>query len=167
MNNRTHEAAEARVTASAASLPPIYQLGDLPLHITSRIRIDPETGCWKFQSRDNGSGYRQIMRNGRYEVVHRVVYELLVGPIPEGLVLDHVKDRGCRYRNCCWPAHLEPITQRENILRAIGRDPDVCGYGHELTPENTYIVPSTGQHMCRACGRRREREYRQRKRAAK
>jgi hypothetical protein len=48
-------------------------------------------------------------------LVHRDVYEQLVGPIPEGLVLDHL----CRNRSCCNPAHLEPVTTAENVRRGL------------------------------------------------
>ncbi|TDD77726.1 HNH endonuclease [Actinomadura rubrisoli] len=85
-------------------------------------------------------------------VVHRFVYESLVGPIPEGLVLDHL----CRVRACCNPAHLEPVTDRVNILRgasitAANARKTHCDHGHEFTSQNTYR--HRGRRLCRACNR--------------
>ncbi|MFK5284023.1 HNH endonuclease signature motif containing protein, partial [Lacticaseibacillus paracasei] len=53
---------------------------------------------------------------GKSQKAHRFMYERLVGPIPAGMQLDHL----CRVRPCCNPAHLEPVTQRENIARGRG-----------------------------------------------
>ena len=50
-------------------------------------------------------------------MAHRYVYELFRGPIPDGHVLDHVKKKGCKHRDCVNPDHLEPVTQQENTLR--------------------------------------------------
>lgn len=85
--------------------------------------------------------------------VHRVVYEALVGPIPDGMVIDHL----CRQPSCVNPAHLEPVTRRENVLRgltlpAANARKTHCKHGHEFTPENTYLFP-TGTRGCRTCAR--------------
>ena len=80
-----------------------------------------ESGCWIWTgTRTRDGGYGQIRLPGLYapligpmRLAHRVAYELLVGPIPAGLVLDHL----CRNRRCVNPAHLEPVTQRVNIQR--------------------------------------------------
>ena len=61
----------------------------------------------------NRNGYGRVCFNGREPVVHRLVYELLVGMIPTEYVLDHL----CRNRRCCNPEHLEPVTMRENTIR--------------------------------------------------
>jgi hypothetical protein len=151
---------------SAETIPaPLYRLSDLPPRIAAKVDVDPETGCWKFDGSQITEGYCQIWWNGTPRLVHRLVYELLVGPIPDGLVLDHVRSKGCRYRHCCWPAHLEAVTPAVNARRAYGVSETACAEGHEFTPENTYIRPLTGQRVCRTCARRRDRERAPRKRA--
>lgn len=114
-------------------------------------RSNPD-GCWPWIGYRNAGGYGRF-HWGRTQQVHRIAYELLVGPIPDGLDLDHL----CRNRGCVNPAHLEPVTNRENILRGqtlpaseIMRTE--CPYGHPYTPENTYTNPR-GQRHCRTCRR--------------
>lgn len=89
-------------------------------------------------------------------MAHRLSYELFVGPIPDGLTLDHL----CRVRNCVNPWHLEPCTLTENIDRGYSisrtnREKVVCRYGHPFDEKNTryYTRPDTGTtvRVCRAC----------------
>src|ERR1019366_4519713 len=76
---------------------------------------EPNTGCWLWTGGLNRGGYGQFM-TPPCTVAHRVAYELFVGPIPEGLQLDHL----CRVRSCVNPQHLEPVSQQENIRRGLG-----------------------------------------------
>ena len=71
------------------------------------------TPCWMWTGRPNRNGYGRAWHKGAEPVAHRAVYEELVGPIPEGHLLDHL----CRWRRCCNPQHVEPVTPRENVLR--------------------------------------------------
>lgn len=108
--------------------------------------------CWIFVGAGSGIGYRSIWAaksDGTFTVrrAHRVAYELLVGPIPEGLALDHL----CRVRSCVNPAHLEPVTHTENMQRSVGATKRFCIRGHEYADGNEYRVPRTGRRRCRKC----------------
>lgn len=97
--------------------------------------------------------------------MHRVVYEEHYGTIPDKHQVDHVRDRGCRYRHCIEPSHLEAIPQAENVRR----QPNVidqmarnrCPKGHEYTKENTMVRKrgSGTKRECRQCHRDRCRAY--------
>jgi hypothetical protein len=122
------------------------------------------TECWEWGGERNENGYGRTHRGGRYIGAHRAVYELLVGPIPEGLVLDHL----CRNPPCVNPAHLEPVTNKTNILRGVGvgavnAQKTHCIRGHEFTPENIrWIAPNwpggAERRACRTCRREKNRE---------
>lgn len=132
--------------------------------LRERIRVD-DAGCWIFTGRSvNHRGYGRIYDGKRYVSTHRLAYTELVGLIPHGLEIDHL----CRVRLCCNPAHLEPVTRRENQLRgetisAINAGKTHCIHGHEFTAANTYEY--RGKRLCRACQDRRSAEYHARKSA--
>lgn len=83
--------------------------------------VDPETGCWVWQRYRDRNGYGRKHSKGTMCWAHRVYYEQFVGPIPEGLDLDHL----CSNPPCVNPEHLEPVTRAENTRRAFERR----GYG--------------------------------------
>lgn len=123
--------------------------------------IDRGDGCWPWLGGKDRHGY------GRYDTqrAHRLVYELLVGPIPSGMEIDHVRARGCTRRDCVNPAHLEPVPRKVNVLRgtsfaAKNAAKTHCKRGHEFTHENTltYHWPSHTQRICRACRRLRTKK---------
>lgn len=77
-------------------------------------------GCWVWTAHGNNRGYGRFRVGGRQAYAHRVAYELRNGPIPPGLTIDHL----CRNKMCVNPAHLEPVTLRENALRgSLARQP--------------------------------------------
>lgn len=115
-----------------------------------------ETDCWLWTGTAL-NGYGQF-RWGKMRKAHRVAYELLVGPIPDGKELDHL----CRVTRCVNPLHLEPVSRRENAMRGVGSKTH-CSQGHEFTPENTYMAhrPNREPHrQCRTCKRELMRESR-------
>jgi hypothetical protein len=119
--------------------------------------------CWLWPKALN-KGYGVSKRNMKQTFVHRVVYELLVGPIPEGLHLDHdchTRDTSCRvwdqceHRRCANPRHLKPVTPGDNAklarnIPAENAQKTHCANGHPLTGGNLYIYPS-GKRCCRTC----------------
>lgn len=111
----------------------------------------PDLGpCWIYPAVDHW-GYAKFKIGKRDYKVHRLSYERFVGPIPKGLVIDHL----CRIHACCNPKHLEAVTHRENDLRGFGASgvnarKTHCIRGHEFTPENTYVNASGGR-TCRTC----------------
>jgi len=106
--------------------------------------------CWPWTGfvQSNGYGVRSTHNPGETRLAHRIAYEQLVGPIPAGLVLDHLchtrdpdcaDNDGCPHRRCCNPAHLEPVTRRENIAR--GRGGDSWGYVPDPLPPRPVAAP--------------------------
>lgn len=139
--------------------------------LLARVTVMDASGCWEVSGANNGIGYAVIHsggRDGRQLYAHRVSYEHFVGPIPVGLVLDHL----CRNPCCCNPEHLEPVTQRENLLRGVGVSAQAaakteCIHGHPFDDENTYRNPTTGHRSCRRCAVLYQRELRRRRRELK
>jgi hypothetical protein len=126
--------------------------------------------CWNWTATTDTRGYGQLWVDGRFERAHRYSYELLVGPVPQGLELDHL----CQNKGCVRPAHLEPVTHKLNTQRGIAnrtsrrgmdhhnRRKTHCPQGHEYTPENTKWY--RGGRACRACAREAMRQWRARER---
>lgn len=120
--------------------------------VQKRLVITPERGCWEWTGYKLSDGYGQVGYRGKAVRVHRLVFELMVGPIPPGKQLDHYV---CDNPPCCNPEHLRPATSRENSLRsssplAVNARKTHCSRGHEFTPENTYVNPKSMRN-CRTC----------------
>jgi len=119
--------------------------------------------CWVWTAAKTANGYARMRVDGAAQLAHRVSYEHHVGPIPDGLDIDHL----CRVRHCVNPAHMEPVTRGENIARGLvpslvrARAAAVthCPLGHEYTPENTVIDPG-GSRLCRTCQNENSRAQR-------
>jgi len=75
-----------------------------------------KTPCWVWQRAKTELGYGVARADGKNQYAHRMMYEREVGPIPDGLSLDHL----CRNPSCVNPAHLEPVTHGENLRRGAG-----------------------------------------------
>ncbi len=137
------------------AIAPIHDFIDRHLqHIRFR-----EDGCAEWCRALNADGYGRVKRGGTTQLVHRVVYELVKGPIPSGLQIDHL----CRFRACVNPEHLEVVTIRDNQLRGnsvsgVNARKTECPQGHPYSGDNLY-VRSRGSRECRTCGRIRRREY--------
>ena len=132
--------------------------------IRSKYQVDEKTGCWVWTAANDGQhGYGKVSINGRQLRAHRVVYAMHKGAIPDDLHLDHL----CRNPACVNPEHLEPVTNRENVVRGPrviqARAATHCRHGHEWTPDNTYVHPRSGSRVCRACTRDAQKRYHQRR----
>jgi len=127
-----------------------------------------ETPCWLWQGYvDKRTGYPYMTVESKSWRSHRWFYEQLVGPIPEGLTLDHL----CRVRHCVNPDHMDPCPAGENAMRgnnwsAKNARKTHCVNGHEFTEENTYRRIGSNHRVCRTCCRDRSRRARERKRDA-
>ena len=109
-------------------------------------------GCWNWLGQQSTTGYGRLKKGKSWTRAHRYSYELFVGDIPEGLVIDHL----CRNTLCVNPEHLEAVTMRENVLRGVSPAAqyarrESCSKGHELSGDNLYL--SRGARICKACKR--------------
>lgn len=129
-------------------------------------KVQKTETCWLWIGARYSNGYGNFFVAMRQPVLaHRYAYELLAGPIPAGLTLDHL----CRVRHCVNPAHLEPVTHRENVLRGDGWSgrnarKTHCPAGHPYTDENTRIERKN-QRKCRICEGERQRSRRRKQNA--
>lgn len=130
-----------------------FSVSQLPANWQSKI-IE-FGGCWMWIGARNSRGYGCVGNGkGGSELTHRGAYELLVGPIPEGLQIDHL----CRVIECCNPEHLEPVTQLVNIQRGSRAMKTHCKRGHPLSGDNLRIAKARGgqtRRNCRTCQRER------------
>lgn len=129
-------------------------------------KVEKSKGCWLWTGTISVYGYRRfsftVDGKRRETSAHRWSYEHLVGPIPDGLHIDHL----CRVRNCVRPTHLEAVTCRTNVLRGVAPPAQNylathCKHGHPFDDKNTYIRPN-GNRGCVTC-RRLASERHQRK----
>lgn len=127
----------------------------VPLEERFWQKVERGNDCWTWVGAKNPSGHGRFWVDGKNMPSHRYAYEMLVGPIPEGLHIDHL----CQNPSCVNPAHMEPVTLWENLRRAPNQVAVVnaakthCPHDHEYTPENTYR--HSGRRICRTCQRDR------------
>jgi hypothetical protein len=133
-------------------------------NVWDRFWAKVEVGlCWEWTAATNGCGYGWFRFEGRGRLAHRLAWEILVGPIPEGYDIDHL----CRNTLCVNPDHLEPVTRSENLKRghlpggSANKAKAHCLRGHPFDAANTYV--HRGKRHCKACQRRRNQEIRARK----
>lgn len=143
-----------------------------------------ENGCWEWLGAKVPCGYGQKWDGLKVIPAHRWAYQHFVGPVPDGMQLDHLchtKDSACsggvtcQHRACVNPDHLEPVTSRENSGRGLAgavngaRQSAIthCPQGHEYTPENTYWRPDGRGRHCRTCTYERNKARRLARQAAR
>lgn len=139
-----------------------------------KIKID-EHSCWIFNAAKDRAGYGRFCHEGKNILAHRYAYEQLLGPIPDGLHLDHYRNNeGPRNapcsKACCNPEHLEAVPHAVNVRRGRGGQYQAsrthCPQGHEYNERNTYHYTKpagTPGRGCRVCRGIRSRECRARK----
>jgi hypothetical protein len=125
-------------------------------------KIEVVGDCWDWKACMHHTGYGSVKYRGKNQPAHRVLYLLLVGPVPAGLQLDHL----CRRTSCVNPMHMEPVTGRVNTMRgnsfsAVNARKTHCLRGHPFDEANTHVRPS-GRRLCRKCDVIRHRQCKER-----
>jgi hypothetical protein len=146
--------------------PVIPLVSDLEL-LLQRTMPEPNSGCWFWMGTIATNGYGRVHNfraRGKYLAAHRVIYELIRGPVSATLDLDHL----CRVRSCVNPNHLEPVTRQVNarrgmcgaLTKARYEAMEFCRKGHPRSAENLYRRPDGRGTGCRMCLRVASAKYR-------
>ena len=125
-------------------------------------KVDRGGDCWEWAGR-KPDGYGRFAIDSWPFLAHRIAYELAIGDIPPGLVLDHL----CRNPACVRPEHLEPVTQAENVRRGLScfELTGKCRAGLHDTDSNSVYVAKNGDRRCLHCKRDENRRAAARYRA--
>ena len=121
-----------------------------------KVRPAPPMACWEWTAATS-HGYGVFVIERKNLRAHRVAYELMIGPIPQGLVLDHL----CHNRGCVNPYHLDPVPLEVNSGRSLAGEinrarilaQQFCVRGHDLNDPTVARVTSDGYRQCRECKR--------------
>ena len=135
----------------------------LPRWMEGWIAPEPNSGCWIWLGPVSG-GYGRVSLQGARFSAHRVSFEALCGPIPDGKEIDHL----CRVRCCVNPGHLEAVTHRENLRRAsvpstLNAAKTHCDRGHQFDSGNTRNYGKRHRRVCLKCDLRRKALFRLRR----
>lgn len=130
----------------------------VPPRIADYLTEQPDTGCWTWGRAHSTAGYACVWWNGSQRSLHRVLYELIVGPVPPGLVLDHIM---CENKRCANPDHLIPTTNEKNLVRERV-EKETCKHGHNDWKVVTRPSGRTGR-KCNECGRQDAKRRQRRK----
>lgn len=123
-------------------------------------KVDADGDCWEWIGFKNQAGYgRFYAPSGKMVLAHRYAYETLVGSIPSDAEIDHL----CKNRACVSPAHLDPVSHKENVRRGAAstvmklRAQRIthCKSGHDLTVEGAFVRNGSGRRRCKECNRSR------------
>lgn len=122
--------------------------------MASKFINNPNNGCWEWVA-SKSNGYGRFWYKNKLEYAHRISHFIHIGPIPDGLTIDHL----CKNPPCINPKHLEVVTQRVNSIER-GTSPPAqnakkthCIRGHEFTDENTYLYKHRDKpkRSCKEC----------------
>jgi hypothetical protein len=136
-------------------------------NIVEQVHPDLDTPCWIWTRFINHDGYGVVWWRTTLYQLKRVSYTNFVGPIPEGMEIDHL----CKVRACGQPAHLQPVLHLENFARsdnvsAFVARTGMCQRGHLMEGDNIKIQ-GNGHRVCRTCRNISKRDYSARNRATK
>ena len=133
----------------------------------SKVHIPDLFSCWEWQAGRNSNSYGVFWVNRKLAYAHRIIYQLMIGSIPDNLTIDHL----CRNKRCVNPSHIELVTIGENVRRnggpsAQNAKKESCLRGHKFTSGNTIIKSYFNQagdvrykRSCRTCKRQQDRKY--------
>jgi hypothetical protein len=130
---------------------------ELPERVIARL--DKSGECWKWLGAHTSDGRPEVMVNRKMWYVYRLTYTALIGPIPEGLTLDHVV---CQHGWCCNPSHCEPVSNGTNVTRALAirwANNTHCPKGHEHAAWRRWRKTGTRYPYCLACSNERVKKW--------